>query len=70
MMEFLYFPEDKSEYIPAIITLVIFMIGAAITTYFFIKQSRKAENKLDERYRLNKKDDEDTGPKKDDSDYQ
>ena len=25
---FLYFPEDKSEYIPAAITFVIFLIGA------------------------------------------
>ncbi|WP_173915763.1 hypothetical protein [Halobacillus sp. Marseille-Q1614] len=45
MMEFLYFPEDKSEYIPAVIMLSIFIIGAAITMYFIIKHSRKEEQK-------------------------
>ncbi|RYG74546.1 hypothetical protein EU245_02590 [Lentibacillus lipolyticus] len=50
MMEFLYFPEDKSEYIPAVITLIIFMIGAAITMYFFLKVSRKEAKKTEEQY--------------------
>ncbi|TFJ92792.1 hypothetical protein [Lentibacillus salicampi] len=50
MMEFLYFPEDKSEYIPGVIILIIFMIGAVLTMYFFIKYSKKEAKKVDEQY--------------------
>lgn len=50
MMEFLYFPEDKSEYIPAFITLVIFMVGAVATMYFVYKKSKKDEKKFDESF--------------------
>ncbi|WP_010532296.1 hypothetical protein [Lentibacillus jeotgali] len=50
MMEFLYFPEDKSEYIPAVIMLVIFMIGAVLATYFFIKYSKKEAKRVEEQY--------------------
>ncbi|UOQ46064.1 hypothetical protein MUN89_09170 [Halobacillus salinarum] len=50
MMEFLYFPEDKSEYIPAIISLLIFVVGAVITMYIIVKASRKQERKSDENY--------------------
>jgi flagellar basal body-associated protein FliL len=49
-MEFLYFPEDKTEYIPAIITLVIFMVLAAFTMYWFIKRSKKEEEAFNEKY--------------------
>lgn len=52
-MEFLYFPEDKTEYIPAFITLVIFMIGALATMYIFYKKSKKEEKVIDEKYNLN-----------------
>lgn len=52
-MEFLYFPEDKSEYIPAFITLVIFMVGALATMYLFYKKSKKDEKFFDEKYQLN-----------------
>jgi len=52
-MEFLYFPEDKTEYIPAFITLVIFMIGAIATMYFFYKKSKKEEKMIDKKYSLN-----------------
>ncbi|WP_075982749.1 hypothetical protein [Bacillus massilinigeriensis] len=38
---FLYFPEDKTEYIPAAIWLVIFMIAAVLTTRLIIHVSRK-----------------------------
>lgn len=48
MMEFLYFPEDKSEYIPAFIMLVIFMVGAIATMYMFYKKSKKEEKLFDE----------------------
>ncbi|WP_077624984.1 hypothetical protein [Sediminibacillus massiliensis] len=50
MMEFLYFPEDKTEYIPAVISLVIFFIGAVITMYFVHKHSKKEAAKMDEKY--------------------
>ncbi|AZU63805.1 hypothetical protein [Neobacillus mesonae] len=38
---FLYFPEDKSEYIPAAISFVIFLIGAFITMRLIVKHSKK-----------------------------
>jgi len=50
MMEFLYFPEDKSEYIPAFIMLVIFMIGAIAAMMFFYKKSKKEEKLFEARY--------------------
>jgi len=52
-MEFLYFPEDKAEYIPAFIVLVIFMILAIATMYLFYKKSKKDEKYFDEKYGLN-----------------
>ncbi len=51
MMEFLYFPQDKSEYIPAFITLVIFMILAVATMYLFYKKSKKEEKIAEEKYK-------------------
>ncbi|HLS60744.1 MAG TPA: hypothetical protein VK044_06410 [Virgibacillus sp.] len=51
MMEFLYFPKDKSEYVPAFITLVIFMIGAVAAMYFIYKKSKKDEAYYDEKYK-------------------
>ncbi|MFD2760709.1 hypothetical protein [Lentibacillus juripiscarius] len=59
MMEFLYFPEDKSEYIPAVITLIIFAIGAAITLYFFLRASKKEAKKTEEQYQEHLKPKED-----------
>ncbi len=52
MMEFLYFPEDKSEYIPALISLVIFSIGAVITMYLIYKHSKKEEKRTAEKYSM------------------
>lgn len=52
-MMFLYFPEDKSEYIPAFIMLVIFMVLALATMYIFYKKSKKDEKMIDE-YDVNK----------------
>lgn len=54
-MEFLYFPEDKAEYIPAFIVLVIFMVGALATMYLFYKKSKKDEKAFEEKYKLNQK---------------
>ncbi|WML47096.1 hypothetical protein RCG23_16090 [Neobacillus sp. PS3-34] len=45
---FLYFPEDKSEYIPAAITLGIFFIGALAAMWLIIKISKREANKAKE----------------------
>lgn len=50
MMEFLYFPEDASDYVPAIITLVIFMAGAVVAMYLIKKKSNKEEQQANEKY--------------------
>ena len=42
-MPFLYFPEDKSEYIPAAISFVIFMILLYFTFRWIRKNSKKQE---------------------------
>jgi membrane protein implicated in regulation of membrane protease activity len=49
-MPFLYFPEDKTEYLPAIITLIIFTVLAVVAVYLFIKKSKKDEQKFNEKY--------------------
>ncbi|MDY0393158.1 hypothetical protein RWE15_00335 [Virgibacillus halophilus] len=46
MMEFLYFPENKAEYIPAVISLVIFMVGAVIMMYILIKKVQERRTKI------------------------
>ncbi|WP_019243758.1 hypothetical protein [Bacillus massilioanorexius] len=45
---FLYFPEDKTEYIPAVITGIIFFIAAILTMRLIINHSKKEEAKLKE----------------------
>jgi phosphotransferase system glucose/maltose/N-acetylglucosamine-specific IIC component len=45
---FLYFPEDKTEYIPAAITMVVFIIGAILAFRFIVKLSKKEQGKMDE----------------------
>lgn len=42
-MPFLYFPEDKSEYIPAAISFVIFMVLFVLTFIWIRKTSKKQE---------------------------
>ena len=42
---FLYFPEDKTEYIPAVINLVIFSILAYLAVRLFIRISKREEKK-------------------------
>ena len=42
-MPFLYFPEDKSEYIPAAISFVIFMILLVLVFRWIRSNSRKQE---------------------------
>lgn len=55
-MDFLYFPDDKSEYIPSVIILIIFILGAIVTMYFILKVNKKEEKKVNEKYKnqLNK----------------
>ncbi|PAV28754.1 hypothetical protein CIL05_15865 [Virgibacillus profundi] len=53
MMPFLYFPEDKSEYIPAFIVLVFFMVLAVGAMYWFYKKSKKDEKEFNEKYNIN-----------------
>ena len=64
-MEFLYFPEDKAEYIPAFFTIVLVMVLALATMYLFYKKSKKDEKIIDEqfemdvdKYRIDKQKDE------------
>lgn len=51
MMEFLYFPEDKSEYIPAFIMLAIFMVLTGLAMYALYRKSKKEEEYYDEKYK-------------------
>lgn len=44
------FPDDKTEYIPAVFTLLIFMIGAVVATILIKKYAAKEEKKWDEQY--------------------
>ncbi|MFC2947142.1 hypothetical protein [Virgibacillus sediminis] len=50
MMPFLYFPEDKSEYLPAILILTLFIILAVGALYGFYKYSKKEERRFNEKY--------------------
>ncbi|SFB13002.1 MULTISPECIES: hypothetical protein [unclassified Bacillus (in: firmicutes)] len=45
---FLYFPEDKTEYIPAAITFSIFFVAAVLTMRFIIKISKRDAEKAKE----------------------
>ncbi len=45
---FLYFPEDKTEYIPAGLTMAIFTLFAVLTMRFIIVYNRKQEQKAKE----------------------
>jgi hypothetical protein len=45
---FLYFPEDKSEYLPAGITLLVFTIGALLAMRLIIRISKKEALKTKE----------------------
>ncbi len=50
-MDFLYFPEDKSEYIPGIISIIIIFILSILIVWLLMKASRKqVENLNDQGY--------------------
>ncbi|WP_373893157.1 hypothetical protein ACUL41_06770 [Virgibacillus natechei] len=61
-MDFLYFPDDKTEYIPSVIILVIFVALAFGAMYLVYKKSKKEERKFNEKYGIN------TSDKNDESD--
>jgi preprotein translocase subunit YajC len=48
LMFLLYFPEDKTEYIPAFATMAIFVLAAVAVWRFIIKVSKKEEEKMKE----------------------
>ena len=47
-MDFLYFPEDKSEYIPGIISVIIIFVLSVLIVRLLIKASRKQVRKDEE----------------------
>lgn len=47
-MDFLYFPEDKSEYIPGIISVVIIFILSVLIVRLLVKASRKQVKSLED----------------------
>ncbi|TFB13772.1 hypothetical protein E3U55_15315 [Filobacillus milosensis] len=50
MMEFLYFPEDKTEYLPAIITLVLFMTIAVLSMRLILRKSKREQEQFEAKY--------------------
>lgn len=50
-MGFLYFPEDKSLYIPSFIVLALFIIGAIWAMYMIKRVSKKEEQRFEEKYK-------------------
>lgn len=47
-MPFLYFPEDKSEYIPAAISFAVFMVMLVFTFRWIRRNSKKQEEETKE----------------------
>ena len=45
---FLYFPEDKSEYFPAAITMGVFTILAIFAFRYIVKLSKKEQGQVDD----------------------
>lgn len=43
---FLYFPQDKTEYIPAVFTTILFLFGALITMRLFVHFSKKEAERI------------------------
>ena len=48
-MEFLYFPEDKSEYIPGIISVVVIFILSLLIMWLLVRASRKQVKQLQDK---------------------
>jgi preprotein translocase subunit YajC len=45
LADFMYFPKDKTEYIPAVISLFIFIILAILAMRYFIVISKREAKK-------------------------
>lgn len=45
---FLYFPEDKTEYIPAAITMAVFTILAIFAFRYIVKLSKKEQGQVED----------------------
>ena len=46
-MEFLYFPEDKTEYIVAIFTFLPFILGTIFTFWWLFRLSKKEQSYME-----------------------
>ncbi|MCM3588451.1 hypothetical protein M3182_22505 [Mesobacillus maritimus] len=49
---FLYFPEDKSEYIPAAMWIIVAFILAVLLMRFFVKLSKKEEEQTTKNFSM------------------
>lgn len=47
-MEFLYFPEDKSEYIPGIISIIVIFILSMLIIWLLVRASKKQVKQLED----------------------
>lgn len=47
-MDFLYFPEDKSEYIPGIISVIVIFILSMLIIWLLVRASKKEVKRLEE----------------------
>ncbi|PKH10502.1 hypothetical protein [Planomicrobium sp. MB-3u-38] len=53
-MDFLYFPEDKSEYIPGIISVIVIFILSMLIIWLLVRASKKqVQNLEDQGYSVN-----------------
>ena len=53
-MDFLYFPEDKSEYIPGIISVIVIFILSMLIIWLLVRASKKqVQNMEDQGYSVN-----------------
>ena len=48
LLDFMYFPKDKSEYIPALISFSFFLLGAILTMRWIIVKSKRDAKKAKE----------------------
>ncbi|PSL40392.1 hypothetical protein B0H99_105170 [Planomicrobium soli] len=47
-MEFLYFPEDKTEYIPGIISVIVIFLLSLVIMWLLVRASRKQVQQLED----------------------
>lgn len=76
-MEFLYFPEDKSEYIPGIISVIVIFILSMLIIWLLVRASKKQVKQLEDQgysvnYEMKNSDDQlniDDKPEKDEVEH-